>query len=422
MTSPKVIFNCKFTYAINSPDNKNINKERAIKKINGMFDYYSDDKKRAMNMFDYYTGNLNKSENMNLVLENGKYATSDEIAKRKKQYARYLENSHLWQGVISFNNDYINENITIDNLEQKMIKKVIPEFFKKCGFSDINKMSYQIALHTDTDNLHFHFSFIEKRPNTLSKDGLVYRRSGKLTKAEIDFMKNSIVHTIEREKIYTPLLKETNKEIDELKKYFNPKEKNFILRDKNDLKLENDILELGKLLYEDRSGKETRIKFNSITDKEITNLTKNIKNSIFTEKLSDQYTSFKNSLNKINDYFNEINNDNNIKTLSKNKLVETKLKYVDNYVLNAIVNHANYVYDKKKNSTIKDTDIIKNMALNIYTKNKKKNRYGILKNYLSGNSFKNKAKMEQAIKNINNELEEAKNKFSKLFENDSYIK
>ena len=44
----------------------------------------------------------------------------------------------------------------------------------------------------------------------------------------------------------------TNKEIDNLKKYFNPKDKNFILYDKKDLLMEEKILRLGKLLYEDR--------------------------------------------------------------------------------------------------------------------------------------------------------------------------
>ena len=61
----------------------------------------------------------------------------------------------------SSNNDYINENIEIHKLEQLMVKEVIPMFLKKCGYKDINKMSYQLSLHTDTDNLHFHFSFIE---------------------------------------------------------------------------------------------------------------------------------------------------------------------------------------------------------------------------------------------------------------------
>ena len=46
---------------------------------------------------------------------------------------------------------------------------------------------------------------------------------------------------LEKEKIYTPLLIETNKDIEELKKYFSPKEKNYLLRNKKDLILEEKI-------------------------------------------------------------------------------------------------------------------------------------------------------------------------------------
>ena len=114
--SPKVIFNCKYTYGFNNIDRRKVNQEKVINKINGMFDYYSNEEKRAMSMFDYYTGKLTKDKTMNLVLENGKYATKEDIALRKKQYSKYIQNSNLWQGVISFNNDYLNQNITIEKL------------------------------------------------------------------------------------------------------------------------------------------------------------------------------------------------------------------------------------------------------------------------------------------------------------------
>ena len=57
-----------------------------------MFEYFSDEEKRAINLFDYYTGKINKKENVNLVLEDGKYATEEEIEKRKKQYRKYIQN------------------------------------------------------------------------------------------------------------------------------------------------------------------------------------------------------------------------------------------------------------------------------------------------------------------------------------------
>lgn len=427
--SPKVIFNSLYTLGLNNVDNKFSNKKKSIKRVLGMYDYYTNEEKRAMSMYDYYTGKLTKENTVNLILENGKYATADEVERRKKRAIKYLENSNLWQGVLSFNNDYLTQNIDIHKLEKELATSILPMFFKKCGFKDTNKMFYQLALHTDTDNLHFHFSFMEKEPNYLySKNKVGYRRSGNLKQSEIDFLKAQVVHAIEKEKIYTPLLKETNKEIDKLKKYFNPKEKNFLLYDKKDLLLEEKILTLGQKLYFYREGSLGKIKYGSIKDKEIQALTREIKNYIFSKDNKDfkrEYANFKTSLNKINSYFHKIYEDNNIKNIEVDtSLIDSKNKYVDNYVYNAIVNNALYNYEngKKKFNKISENDLIQEIILKHYLKNKKQNKYDILKNYLSKSTarqrFKNKYEIENAIRNINYEMEEATKEFSKLFNNE----
>ena len=427
--SPKVIFNSLYTLGFNNVDNKFSNKKKSIKRVLGMYDYYTNEEKRAMSMYDYYTGKLTKENTVNLILENGKYATADEVERRKKRAVKYLENSNLWQGVLSFNNNYLTQNIDIHKLEKELATSILPMFFKKCGFKDTNKMFYQIALHTDTDNLHFHFSFMEKEPNYLySKNKVGYRRSGNLKQSEIDFLKAQVVHAIEKEKIYTPLLKETNKEIDKLKKYFNPKEKNFLLYDKKDLLLEEKILTLGQKLYFYREGSLGKIKYGSIKDKEIQALTREIKNYIFSKDNKDfkrEYANFKTSLNKINSYFHKIYEDNNIKNIEVDtSLIDSKNKYVDNYVYNAIVNNALYNYEngKKKFNKISENDLIQEIILKHYLKNKKQNKYDILKNYLSKSTarqrFKNKYEIENAIRNINYEMEEATKEFSKLFNNE----
>lgn len=427
--SPKVIFNSLYTLGFNNVDNKFSNNKKSIKRVLGMYDYYTNEEKRAMSMYDYYTGKLTKENTVNLVLENGKYATADEVERRKKRAVKYLENSNLWQGVLSFNNDYLTQNIDIHKLEKELATSILPMFFKKCGFKDTNKMFYQIALHTDTDNLHFHFSFMEKEPNYLySKNKVGYRRSGNLKQSEIDFLKAQVVHAIEKEKIYTPLLKETNKEIDKLKKYFNPKEKNFLLYDKKDLLLEEKILTLGQKLYFYREGSLGKIKYGSIKDKEIQALTREIKNYIFSKDNKDfkrEYANFKISLNNINSYFYKIYKDNNIKNIGVDtSLIDSKNKYVDNYIYNAIVNNALYNYEnsKKKFNKISENDLIQEIILKHYLKNKKQNKYDILKNYLSKSTarqrFKNKYEIENAIRNINYEMEEATKEFSKLFNNE----
>ena len=429
--SPKVIFNSIFTLALNNPDSKYKNHSKSIKRVQKMYDYYTNEEKRAMSMYDYYTGKLTKEDTMNLIKEDGTFATEKEVEKRKKLAVKYLENSNLWQGVLSFNNDYINENIDIHKLEKELATNILPKFFKRCGFKDTNKMFYQLALHTDTDNLHFHFSFMEKEPNYIyHKNKIGYRRSGELSQNEIDFLKSQVVHTIEKEKIYTPLLKETNKDIEELKKYFSPKERNYLLRDKKDLILEEKILRLGQLLYKERYDNDSKIKYGSIKDKEIINLTKDIKNYLFSKNNDNfklEYNNFKESLNKINNYFYKINEDNNIKDIVVDTtLTDSKNKYIDNYIYNAIVNYANYNYKKEsKNITkIKENDIIQEIILKHYLDNKKQTRKDILKTYFTNTNskqkFRNKQEIENAIKSINDEMDEAQKEFSKLFISNDY--
>lgn len=431
--SPKVIFNSIFTLALNNHDSKYKNHSKSIKRVQKMYDYYINEEKRAMSMYDYYTGKLTKENTMNLIKEDGTFATEKEVEKRKKLAVKYLENSNLWQGVLSFNNDYINENIDIHKLEKELATNILPKFFKRCGFKDTNKMFYQLALHTDTDNLHFHFSFMEKEPNYIyHKNKIGYRRSGELSQNEIDFLKSQVVHTIEKEKIYTPLLKETNKEIEELKKYFSPKEKNYLLRDKKDLILEEKILRLGQLLYKERYDNDSKIKYGSIKSKEIINLTKDIKNYLFSKNNDNfklEYKNFKESLNKINNYFYKINEDNNIKNIVVDTaLINSKDKYMNNYIYNAIVNYANYNYKKEsKNITkIKENDIIQEIILKHYLDNKKQTRKDILKTYFTNTNskqkFRNKQEIENAIKSINDEMDEAQKEFSKLFISNDYTK
>lgn len=356
---------------------------------------------------------------MNIMFENGEYATKDEIEKRKKQYEKYIENSNIYKLVISFPENYLEENVDIKKFEKDLAKHIIPMFLKKCGFDDIKNMSYQFSLHTNTDNLHFHLSFTEKKPNykrTFNKE-LVYRHAGKLDQKELGFLKNEIEHYIHKEKVFTPLLEETNKEIEELKKYFNPKEKNFLLNDKKDILLEEKIIRLGELINEKRENKNQRIKYNSIKNKEIRDLTQEIKRTVFSKRdteLFNDYQEFKNSLNKINNYFTEVAKSNHSKVVD-DSFIKSKKKYLDNYVLNAIVNYAS-------NKKITDNKIIQEIVYRDYKLNNNKNRFNILKNYLSSstrtNKFSNQYKIKQAVKNINDELEEAEKEFEKLFKVD----
>lgn len=414
---PKVVIKTMFTPSYKNLNYKYNSKEKVLNNTMNMFDYYSDNKKRALYMFDYYQGKLTKKDTMNIILENGEYATEEDIIKRKKEYSKYIENSNIYKLVISFPEKYLEKNVDIKKFEKELATKVIPMFFKKCKFVDLNKMSYQFSLHTDTDNLHFHFSFCEKKPNYRCTDNKIkYRNKGKLTEKELNFFKNEILHYINKEKYFTPEVVKLNNEIETLKTFFNKDNKNFLLHDKDDLILENKILELGRLLYRYRGDNNQKIKYGSIKDKEIKNLTNDIRRYIFSNKnpeLKNEYDKFKISLENLNEYFNKINIDNNIKSKANNDFIKRKTQYIDNYIFNAIVNHA-----FSTNRKINQNDIIKEIVYSNYKKNKKQSRYDILNRYFTKtNNIKyiNRYRINQAVKNVNKELAEAEKEFAKLF-------
>lgn len=449
--SPKVVFKSKYCLALNSRDNKNNSsnyKEDRLKDVDDMVDYFSNEKKKTVGMFEYYMGHTRK-ENYNLILEDGSNATKKDIARIKTEYKKYIENSNLWKGILSFKREYLDENIDIKTLEQKIAKEVMLQFLKYCGFKDIKNMSYVFSIHTNRKHQpHIHFAFIEKKPNFIcANNKLGYRRKGKISIDEQNYLKRLVELAIEREKYYTPLLKKTNEDIDYLKSYFNPKERNFTLRNVNEIYIEEDILKLGELIkqYREQNNQTSKkVKYNSIKNnelgKEIKSLTKEIKKYLFNDDTSILYASRKDinkDLENLNNYFDELNKNNNIEELtSDNSIVNKKEEYIDNYIYNSIVNHSLYKYEhismivKNKNNIDKITidDLIQEVAYQNSKRNKyndKQRRKLVLDNYFKGNSsiskFPSKHQMEKALKNINYEMEKASQEFSKLFNYDDKI-
>lgn len=445
--SPNVVFKSKYCLALKSRDNKNTSlsyESDRLKDIDDMINYFSNESKKMVGMFEYYMGHT-RGENYNLVLEDGSYATKKDIVKINNDYKKYIEDSNLWKGILSFKKEYLDENIDIKTLEQKIAKEVMPQFLKYCGFKDIKNMSYVFSVHTNRKHQpHIHFAFVEKKPNYLYCDNKInYRRKGKITLDEQRYLKRLVELAIEREKYYTPLLKKTNEDIDYLKSYFNPNEKNFALKNISELYVEEDILKLGELLNEYRNlnnQSSKKVKYNSIKDnelgKEIKSLTNKIKKYLFNDETSILYASKKDinkDLQKLNDYFDLLNENNNINEQTfDNSIVNKKQEYIDNYIYNAIVNHSLYKYNRTymtvKNKSGLDKITIENLiqevaylnSLRDIKLNSKERRKKVLDNYFKNsntiNMFLSKYKMEKAIKNINYEMEKASQEFSKLFD------
>ena len=174
---------------------------------------------------------------------------------------------------------------------------------------------------------------------------------------------------------------------------------------------------------------------------EIKSLTKEIKYYLFKDSDSILYASqhdINKDLKKINSYFDELNENNNIEELiQKNNIVERKQNYIDSYIFNSIVNHSLYKYNKVymyvKNKNQLDVitieDLIQELAYLNNNQNTsvgdKERRKKVLDNYFKGNSksskFYAKTQMEKALKNINYEMQKSADKFSELFKYDNSI-
>lgn len=430
MNSPKVIVRTGYKLSLNNPDRSKLYNTKDINYVNGIIDYFSDDKKRVMNMIDYFTGKINKSEDINLIDENGNYFKKENIQKRKQFINKHFYDSNIWQIVLSVDKKLVDQNMSWENLEKKIAKEILPKVFKKMGFVDSKNMCYQFSLHTNTKHPHFHISFMEKQPNTRSfknPNKLVYRRKGKIPQDVVKFLKNETVLAIERESKFKPMSYSINQDLDELKKYFDPKDKNFVLYDKQDILLEEKILNLGKLLNERDISYNSKIKFNSIKDKEIINLTKEIKKEIFKKNkdLEIPLSMFNDSINRMNKYMSDISKMNKIKKSDIDlSYTNYKEKYLNNYVLNSIVNHARYSYNNNK-KILSTNDVIQMIILNNYRKKQNYSKKDIVRNSLTNsgiNRYQNKRDIKAAIKNINYEMDQAAEEFSKLFKISDYSK
>lgn len=419
MTKPRTIVRTNYMLSLNNPDRIKSNKDKDIKYVDGILEYFADDKKRALNLVDYFTGKINKKEDINLILENGKFATEEEKLKRKKYINRQFQESNIWQIVLSLDEKFVDKNVSWEDLEVKLAKEILPKIFKKMGFVDPKKMCFQFSRHMNTKNPHIHIAFLEKSPNTMSKDGrLMYRRRGKIPQSVVKFLKQETCLSIERNSKFKPMATNINKDLEEFKKYFVPNSYNFVLKDKSNLLLEEKILTLGKMLYDKEIGSNGKIKFNSINDDEIKTLTKEVKDEIFkNNNLNISKSNFNNSIKMFNNYIKELGRRNKIKFKDLDfSYSQNKEKYLDNYILNSIVNYSKYNYNVELSKMkIKDDDIIQTIILNNYKKNRNYSKKDIVRSSIKSKKFHNIISVQNAVKNINDEMEQASAEFHKLF-------
>lgn len=475
----KVVFLTQPYYAINNPCNnlriykkiKNSNrwtyvqcknKEEYRKKIKeyaiGFFDYGRNEKKAYISladyltvdssMFDYFMGGKKSEEIMRenqmkreemARLKDGSFLLDKDVPKMQKAWSNYIENSNLQMTVLSFYQNYIDEHISIKELHKIIATDVMPKFLSYCGYENPKEnLEWVVALHCDRENnYHFHISWIEKcKCYRNGKNKLENRTKLKLSNKEINFLKRQSVLSVERKKLYTPALITLEKDLEFLKAYFNPKNHNFTLRNIQDLKLEEKIVKLGFLLNQIRSNNRQYIKYNSLPKngigKTIRELTKEIKKEIFKKSnIKESKEQIYQSIEDINKILLDIDKRNNIseigfETAFENSLITNKLEKNDNYILNAIVNHAlyNFTYQskriKKDNFTVED--LIDQIAYDNYMKDYnsyklkkvKKYRIKLLSNFLNGEPNQ----IEKALERLKYSQDKIALEFYKMFDNE----
>ncbi len=469
MDSPKVVFIDNPFFAVNNKDNnfflykgKDKNGKKIFKncknKINysiqakkylfgnkGFFDYSRDEKKvnisllnydKNNNLFGYMLGSkkdisimeVNNMQRDKMMMDKtGNYITDAEADKKNFYWSKLFDNSNIHLSVLSFNKDYVDENVGIDNLQKELSTKIMPIFLKKCGYQDPKKnMDWVVALHSalDRNNYHFHIGFIEKKESYLGTDNkLHFKQRLNLNDEELNFIKRQSILSIERAKIFTPKLIKLNESLEEYKKYFNPKEKSFTLRNIKDVNLEFKILRLGQLLNQIRRNSKY-IKYNSLpkdkNGKEIRYLTKEIKEYILKSKdISLSKYEINKNIDNINQTFLKIDKDNNISNVGfesakDSKLIKDKLEKYDNYVLNAIVNHSLYTYNNifSSNSKITFNDLINEAVLLVYLNEKRNSKTKI--NLLDKN-FNNEFSTKRAINNAFSRLKYKQDQVAEQF-------
>lgn len=473
----KVVFIDHPYYAVNNPSNnlriykKNKNDEwyyiqcknkehysKELKKyICGFYDYSRDEKKSHSSMLGYFMGDK-KSDDIMLrnkmrreemvMLKDGSFIKDDMVEDMQENWSEYLEDSNVNLAVLSLYQDYVDENINVKDLQKEVATKIMPKFLKYSGYQDPEKnLEWIVSLHCDRENnYHFHIAWIEKNKcYKLRNNKLGHRYKLKLDDNENNFMKRQVSLTIERSKLYKPALIKINEDLEHLQSYFNPKDRNFTLKNISNLDLEEDIVRLGYLLTQVRDTDKKYIKYGSLPKSEIGDeikkLTKEIKMKLFdsNDEIKLSKKEIQQSIEKLNEIFLDIDRRNNISNAGfesafDNKMIQEKLEKSDNYILNAIVNHALYNYDynkgktNKKSSKISVEDVIGEIAIIIYKdnnnkyylKNRKKFRTKILENYFIYGGYKNHDKLSNSLRRLSKDSEDAAKQFYEMLSDNEY--
>lgn len=188
MSNNAVVFQIKYC-AKNPPrylsgkDREKYIQERQFFDWTAPYNYISytlnDKKVEKYKDFQSYAG---REGNLGLFCAEKVY-TEEELAEIKEQ----LKNtkSHVWHGFISFDEQTSNK-FQVQEQAMRFLKQHFNDFINHTHL-DPNNICLVASLHRDTEHRHIHFSFFEKEPTHVDKNGKVgYTTKGNFKQTVID--------------------------------------------------------------------------------------------------------------------------------------------------------------------------------------------------------------------------------------------
>ena len=332
MDSPNVLVRIKYYKPVSdSADKSNKLVAKSIKSrnfytsnTNNNHDYldYVTNGALAGETYDYieYAGNKEKSEGV--FGKNGLLTDLD-----KKNLRKELRNtkSVVWDGLISFTEEYGKERLLSYKDAEAIVKKYLPKLLKD-NHMDYENVNWFAGLHMNTDNRHIHLSFWEKEPTHFRQrhSELCYH-SGPLTKGSINRMKIQMEEELNGNDYHFDSYRRNITELAGKQLRLNK-------NDSNDLKLKRKLIELSRKLP---AG---RIAYNSLNMVELVPLVDDITNLIIDSNpvLANEFKKLRDDLALKDKEITNICKSQNVEPddyLLRNKFLSNLYKRVGNKVI-----------------------------------------------------------------------------------------
>ena len=332
MDSPNVLVRIKYYKPVSdSADKSNKLVAKSIKSRN----FYTSNTSNNHDYLDYVTNGALAGETYDYIEYAGNKEKSEGVFGKdglltdldKKNLRKELRNtkSVVWDGLISFTEEYGKERLLSYKDAEAIVKKYLPKLLKD-NHMDYDNVNWFAGLHMNTDNRHIHFSFWEKEPTHFRQrhSELCYH-SGPLTKGSINRMKIQMEEELNGNDYHFDSYRRNITELAGKQLRLNK-------NDSNDLKLKRKLIELSRKLP---AG---RIAYNSLNMVDLVPLVDDITNLIIDSNpvLANEFKKLRDDLALKDREITNICKSQNVEPddyLLRNKFLSNLYKRVGNKII-----------------------------------------------------------------------------------------